>query len=156
MKLFKKLLTAMLVCAFALTVLTGCEVTTDPDAVYPSDEVEDIVIALNNGAANRGLPQLTYSVKYSEVTQKLLENYLTNQENSDKLKQGRDSILSELESNVHIIISDENVKPTPKAGYNYTTLYGTGTYVQADKVGVALYDTDTGVRYLLICTFAVE
>ena len=56
MKLFKKLLAVAMVAVLALTVLTGCDTgTTDPDAVYPDDETESVVYALNNGALDKNV-----------------------------------------------------------------------------------------------------
>lgn len=68
-----------MVAVLALTVLTACDTgTTDPDAVIPNDETESVMYALNNNAAAAGLLRLTYSVKYSKITQELLDNYMNN------------------------------------------------------------------------------
>ena len=158
MKLFKKLLAVAMVAVLALTVLTGCDTgTTDPDAVYPDDETENVVCALNNGAAAANQPQLTYSVKYSKITKELLDNYLDNHDNISKYNEEYKRITDALDKNVKIIVDViPSTNPAKKSGFKYTELYKVTNYHLAEKVGVAFKDSSSGTRYLLICTFDVE
>ncbi len=158
MKLFKKLLAVAMVAVLALTVLTGCDAgTTDPDAVYPDDETENVVCALNNGAAAANQPQLTYSVKYSKITKELLDNYLDNYGNISKYNEEYKRITDALDKNVKIIVDViPSTNPTKKSSFKYTELYKVTDYHLAEKVGVAFKDSSSGTRYLLICTFDVE
>ena len=114
MKLFKKLLAVAMVAVLALTVLTGCDTgTTDPDAVYPDDETESVVYALNNGAAAANQPQLTYSVKYSKITKELLDNYLDNYGNISKYPTKRLGMIRDA-----FLLSFRPPKPKPASDRN--------------------------------------
>ena len=152
MKLFKKLLAVAMVAVLALTVLTACDTgTTDPDAVIPNDETESVMYALNNNAAAAGLPRLTYSVKYSKITQELLDNYMNNYYDE------YNHIVDSLDKNVKIIVDViPSTNPVTKSNFKYDSLYKVRDYHDAEKVGIAFKDSSTGNRYMLICTFDIE
>ena len=76
MKRFKKVLALVLAGVLALAMLTACGETTDPDSIMPEDGTPEVVLTVNNMAANKGLGQVKYSAKYSAVTKALLENWL--------------------------------------------------------------------------------
>ena len=77
MKRFKKVLALVLAGVLALAMLTACDGgTTDPDKIMPDDGTVEVVMTINNTAANKGLGQVEYSAKYSAVTKALLENWL--------------------------------------------------------------------------------
>lgn len=77
MKRFKKVLALVLAGVLALAMLTACDGgTTDPDSIMPEDGTPEVVMTVNNMAANKGLGQVEYSAKYSAVTKALLENWL--------------------------------------------------------------------------------
>ena len=157
MKLFKKLLAVAMVAVLALTVLTACDTgTTDPDAVYPDDETENVVFALNNNAAKSGLPQLTYSVKYSKITQQLLDNYMNNRSDITKYSEEYKRITDSLDKNVKIIVGVMTGNPAVKSSFKYDSLYSVENYQNAEKVGVAFKNSSSDTRYMLICTFDVE
>ena len=61
--------------------------------------------ALNNNAAAAGLPRLTYSVKYSKITQELLDNYMNNYyDDISKYWEEYNRIVDALDKNVKIIV----------------------------------------------------
>ena len=69
MKRFKKVLALVLAGVLALAMLTACDGgTTDPDKIMPDDGTVEVVMTINNTAANKGLGQVEYSAKYSAVT----------------------------------------------------------------------------------------
>ena len=77
MKRFKKVLALVLAGVLALAMLTACDGgTTDSDKIMPDDGTVEVVMTINNTAANKGLGQVEYSAKYSAVTKALLENWL--------------------------------------------------------------------------------
>ena len=159
MKLFTKLLAVAMVAVLALTVLTGCDTgTTDPDAVIPNDETESVMYALNNNAAAAGLPRLTYSVKYSKITQQLLDNYMNNYyDDISKNWEEYNRIVDSLDKNVKIIVDViPSTNPVTKSNFKYDSLYKVRDYHDAEKVGIAFKDSSTGNRYMLICTFDIE
>ena len=158
MKLFKKLLAVAMVAVLALTVLTACDTgTTDPDAVIPNDETENVMYALNNNAAAAGLPRLTYSVKYSKITQELLDNYMNNYGDISKYREEYNRIVDSLDKNVKIIVDViPDTNPVTKSKFKYDSLYKVSDYHDAEKVGIAFKDSSTGNRYMLICTFDIE
>lgn len=159
MKLLKKLLALTLVGVLALTLLTGCgdSVATDPDQIIPDDDTYTIVDSLNQGATGKGLGLLKYSVKDTAVTQKLLDNWINNRNDVTRYNEEREAILDSLEKGTSIIISEQTVAPVavPSHGVdnvNYSNYY-TSSYNMADRVGVAFAETESGQRYMLICTF---
>ena len=159
MKLFKKLLAVAMVAVLALTVLTACDTgTTDPDAVIPNDETESVMYALNNNAAAAGLPRLTYSVKYSKITQEMLDNYMNNYyDDISKYWEEYNRIVDSLDKNVKIIVDViPSTNPVTKSNFKYDSLYKVRDYHDAEKVGIAFKDSSTGNRYMLICTFDIE
>ena len=72
MKRFKKVLALVLAGVLALAMLTACGETADPDSIMPEDGTPEVVMTVNNMAANKGLGQVKYSAKYSAVTKALL------------------------------------------------------------------------------------
>ena len=65
MKRFKKVLALVLAGVLALAMLTACDGgTTDPDSIMPEDGTPEVVMTVNNMAANKGLGQVKYSAKY--------------------------------------------------------------------------------------------
>jgi len=161
MKLLKKLLALTLVGVLALTLLTACSdsSTTDPDQVIPDDDTYTVVDSLNRGATEKGLGLLKYSVKYTAVTQKLLDNWMNNRD-SIRYKEEHDSILDALDKETSIIVSEVTVAPVAVPsngvdGVNYSNYY-TSSYDMADRVGVAFAETESGQRYMLICTFKTD
>ena len=86
MKRFKKVLALVLAGVLALAMLTACG-ETDPDKLIPTDGSFEIVQAVNRAAVEAGRSEVTYSVKYSEVTKKLLVNWLANR-NTNKYADG--------------------------------------------------------------------
>lgn len=162
MKLLKKLLALTLVGVLALTLLTGCSdsSTTDPDQVIPDDDTYTVVDSLNRGATEKGLGLLKYSVKYTAVTQKLLDNWMNNRTDIARYREERDSILDALDKEISIIVSEATVAPVAVPsngvdGVNYSNYY-TSSYDMADRVGVAFAETESGQRYMLICTFKTD
>ena len=65
MKRFKKVLALVLAGVLALAMLTACDGTTDPDKIMPEDGTPEVVLTVNNMAANKDLGQVEYSAKYS-------------------------------------------------------------------------------------------
>ena len=77
MKRFKKVLALVLAGVLALAMLTACGETADPDSIMPEDGTPEVVMTVNNMAANKGLGQVKYSAKYSAVTKALLAVFTT-------------------------------------------------------------------------------
>ena len=95
MKRFKKVLALVLAGVLALAMLTACDGgTTDPDKIMPDDGTVEVVMTINNTAANKGLGQVEYSAKYSAVTKALLENWLEwrNDGSNTKYRENYDKI----------------------------------------------------------------
>ena len=55
MKRFKKVLALVLAGVLALAMLTACDGTTDSDKIMPDDGTVEVVMTINNTAANKGL-----------------------------------------------------------------------------------------------------
>ena len=55
MKRFKKVLALVLAGVLALAMLTACGETADPDSIMPEDGTPEVVMTVNNMAANKGL-----------------------------------------------------------------------------------------------------
>lgn len=168
MKRFKKVLALVLAGVLALAMLTACDGgTTDPDKIMPEDGTVEVVMKINNTAANKGLGQVEYSAKYSEVTRKLLENWLeytNNKINNTTYWENYRKITAELGS-VKIVVgmtkdyrpitSDYN--PASKTSFKYDSLFkDESAFNLAEKIGVAYVTTSNGTVYQAVCLFDVN
>lgn len=168
MKRFKKVLALVLAGVLALAMLTACDGgTTDPDKIMPEDGTVEVVMKINNTAANKGLGQVEYSAKYSEVTKALLENWLeytNNKINNTTYWENYRKITAELGS-VKIVVgmtkdyrpitSDYN--PASKTSFKYDSLFkDESTFNLAEKIGVAYVTTSNGTVYQAVCLFDVN
>ena len=139
MKRFKKVLALVLAGVLALAMLTACGETADPDSIMPEDGTPEVVMTVNNMAANKGLGQVKYSAKYSAVTKALLENWLEYTNNKD----------------YRPITSDYN--PASKTSFKYDSLFkDESTFNLAEKIGVAYVPTSNGTVYQAVCLFDVN
>lgn len=170
MKKLKKVLALALAGVLALCLLAGCSgATTDPDEVMPEDGTPEVVMAVNNAAANRGWGSVKYSAKYSAITRKLLENYVNNGRSTTttEYRIGYNTIKKEL-GNAEIVVGlTEDTAPTWKPtgnpgrkGYvkydDENTLLTDGSrFNRADRMGVAFYTKDA-ITYQLVCLFDVN
>lgn len=165
MKRFKKVLALVLAGVLALAMLTACG-ETDSDKLIPADGSYEIVKAINDEAVKNGKAEVTYSVKYSEVTKNLLKNWLEYRStvtNSEAYKAGYKAAVKDL-GNTKIVIGlvDENtvVEPTSSTAYLTTansafkasTIVADDNYNAANRVGVAYY-TSGATTYRLVCLF---
>lgn len=172
MKRFKKVLALVLAGVLALAMLTACDGgTTDPDSIMPEDGTPEVVMTVNNMAANKGLGQVEYSAKYSAVTKALLENWLeytNNKINNTTYWENYRKITAELGS-VKIVVgmtsdyrpgtSDYN--PASKTSFKYDSLFkDESAYNLADRIGVAFVKTENSAglttTYQLVCLFDVN
>lgn len=172
MKRFKKVLALVLAGVLALAMLTACDGgTTDPDKIMPEDGTVEVVMKINNTAANKGLGQVEYSAKYSAVTKALLENWLeytNNKINNTTYWENYRKITAELGS-VKIVVgmtkdyrpitSDYN--PASKTSFKYDSLFkDTSAFNLAEKIGVAYVPTSNGTVngtvYQAVCLFDVN
>ena len=164
MKRFKKVLALVLAGVLALAMLTACG-ETDPDKLIPTDGSFEIVQAVNRAAVEAGKPEVTYSVKYSEVTKKLLVNWLANR-GTNKYADGYNVVIKELGTTA-LLMGLERVDSYPLAvgpdtnpayktsKFNASTFVGNENYTSATHIGVAYVTTDKGVTYRLVCLFSV-
>lgn len=164
MKRFKKVLALVLAGVLALAMLTACG-ETDPDKLIPTDGSFEIVQAVNRAAVEAGKPEVTYSVKYSEVTKKLLVNWLANR-NTNQYAGGYNAVIKELGTTT-LLMGLERVDSYPLAvgpdtnpayktsKFNASTFVGNESYTSATHIGVAYVTTDKGVTYRLVCLFSV-
>lgn len=163
MKRFKKVLALVLAGVLALAMLTACDGTTDPDKIMPEDGTPEVVLTVNNMAANKDLGQVEYSAKYSAVTKALLENWLEYTNNTTYWENYR-KITAELGS-VKIVVgmtsdyrpgtSDHN--PASKTSFKYDSLFkDESTFNLAEKIGVAYVPTSNGTVYQAVCLFDVN
>lgn len=168
MKRFKKVLALVLAGVLALAMLTACDGTSDPDKIMPDDGTVEVVMKINNTAANKGLGQVEYSAKYSAVTKALLENWLEwrNDGSNTKYRENYDKITAEL-GNVKIVVgltkdtaplaAQTNYNPATRASFKYDSIFADpSTYELAEKVGVAFVPTADGTVYQLVCLFDVN
>ena len=169
MKRFKKVLALVLAGVLALAMLTACDgTTTDPDKIMPEDGTPEVVLTVNNMAANKDLGQVEYSAKYSAVTKALLENWLEwrNDGSNTKYRENYDKITAEL-GNVKIVVgltkdtaplaAQTNYNPATRASFKYDSIFADpSTYELAEKVGVAFVPTADGTVYQLVCLFDVN
>lgn len=166
MKRFKKVLALVLAGVLALAMLTACDGTTDSDKIMPDDGTVEVVMTINNTAANKGLGQVEYSAKYSAVTKALLENWLEwrNDGSNTKYRENYDKITAEL-GNVKIVVgmtkdyrpitSDYN--PASKTSFKYDSLFkDESAFNLAEKIGVAYVTTSNGTVYQAVCLFDVN
>lgn len=168
MKRFKKVLALVLAGVLALAMLTACDGgTTDSDKIMPDDGTVEVVMTINNTAANKGLGQVEYSAKYSAVTKALLENWLeytNNKINNTTYWENYRKITAELGS-VKIVVgmtsdyrpgtSDHN--PASKTSFKYDSLFkDESTFNLAEKIGVAYVTTSNGTVYQAVCLFDVN
>lgn len=148
-------------------MLTACDGgTTDPDKIMPEDGTVEVVMKINNTAANKGLGQVEYSAKYSEVTRKLLVNWLENREKSVTYAEEYQKIVAKMGGNAKIVVglTDKNVipgltsgNPAVKSSAKYDVLFkDTSAYNLADRIGVAFVKTENGTVYQLVCLFDVN
>lgn len=164
MKRFKKVLALVLAGVLALAMLTACG-ETDPDKLIPTDGSFEIVQKVNRAAVEAGKPEVTYSVKYSEVTKKLLANWLANR-NTNMYADGYNAVIKELGTTT-LLMGLERVDSYPLAvgsdtnpayktsKFNASTFVGNESYTSATHIGVAFVQTDKGVTYRLVCLFSV-
>ena len=163
MKRFKKVLALVLAGVLALAMLTACDGTTDPDKIMPEDGTPEVVLTVNNMAANKDLGQVEYSAKYSAVTKALLENWLEYTNNTTYWENYR-KITAELGS-VKIVVgmtsdyrpgtSDHN--PASKTSFKYDSLFqDESAFNLAEKIGVAYVPTSNGTVYQAVCLFDVN
>lgn len=163
MKRFKKVLALVLAGVLALAMLTACGETADPDSIMPEDGTPEVVMTVNNMAANKGLGQVKYSAKYSAVTKALLENWLEYTNNTTYWENYR-KITAELGS-VKIVVgmtsdyrpgtSDYN--PASKKSFKYDSLFkDESTFNLAEKIGVAYVPISNGTVYQAVCLFDVN
>lgn len=168
MKRFKKVLALVLAGVLALAMLTACDGgTTDPDKIMPEDGTPEVVLTVNNMAANKDLGQVEYSAKYSAVTKALLENWLeytNNKINNTTYWENYRKITAELGS-VKIVVgmtsdyrpgtSDYN--PASKTSFKYDSLFmDESAFNLAEKIGVAYVTTSNGTVYQAVCLFNVN
>lgn len=167
MKRFKKVLALVLAGVLALAMLTACDGgTTDPDSIMPEDGTPEVVLTVNNMAANKGLGQVYYSAKYSEITKELLNNWLENREKSVTYAEEYQKIVAKMGGNAKIVVglTDKNVipgltsgNPAVKGSAKYDVLFkDTSAYNLADRIGVAFVKTENGTVYQLVCLFDVN
>lgn len=167
MKRFKKVLALVLAGVLALAMLTACDGgTTDPDSIMPEDGTPEVVMTVNNMAANKGLGQVYYSAKYSEITKELLNNWLENREKSVTYAEEYQKIVAKMGGNAKIVVglTDKNVipgltsgNPAVKGSAKYDVLFkDTSAYNLADRIGVAFVKTKNGTVYQLVCLFDVN
>lgn len=171
MKKLKKVLALALAGVLALCLLAGCGNTaTDPDEVMPENGTPEVVMAVNNAASNKGWGTVKYSVKYSAITQKLLENYVQNglTNNIQAYKDGYSAIVKELGNTKIVVGLTEDTAPAWKsAGTGNPGIKGSAKYDEttiladeskfglADRMGVAFY-TVGSTTYQLVCLFDVN
>lgn len=172
MKRFKKVLALVLAGVLALAMLTACDGgTTDPDKIMPDDGTVEVVMTINNTAANKGLGQVEYSAKYSAVTKALLENWLeyTNNKINNKINNttywenyrkitaelGSVKIVVGMTKDYRPITSDYN--PASKTSFKYDSLFkDESAFNLAEKIGVAYVTTSNGTVYQAVCLFDVN
>lgn len=165
MKRFKKVLALVLAGVLALAMLTACG-ETDSDKLIPADGSYEIVKAINDEAVKNGKAEVTYSVKYSEVTKNLLKNWLeygSPVTNSEAYKAGYKAAVKDL-GNTKIVIGlvDENTVvastsstaylTTANSAFKASTIVADDNYNAANRVGVAYYTPDA-TTYRLVCLF---
>lgn len=169
MKRFKKVLALVLAGVLALAMLTACDgTTTDPDKIMPDDGTVEVVMKINNTAANKGLGQVEYSAKYSAVTRKLLVNWLElrNDSSNTKYRENYDKITAEL-GNVKIVVgltkdttplaAQTNYNPATRTSFKYDLLFkDESAFNLAEKIGVAYVPTSNGTVYQAVCLFDVN
>ena len=154
MKRFKKVLALVLAGVLALAMLTACDGTTDPDSIMPEDGTPEVVMSVNHMAADKGLGQVYYSAKYSEITKELLQNWLENRDKSITYAEEYQKIVAKLGGNAKIVVglTDKNVipnlttdgNPVAKGSAKYDVLFkDTSAYDLADKIGVAYVTTSS-------------
>lgn len=167
MKRFKKVLALVLAGVLALAMLTACDGgTTDSDKIMPDDGTVEVVMTINNTAANKGLGQVYYSAKYSEITKELLINWLENREKSVTYAEEYQKIVAKMGGNAKVVVglTDKNVipgltsgNPAVKGSAKYDVLFkDTSAYNLADRIGVAFVKTKNGTVYQLVCLFDVN
>lgn len=168
MKRFKKVLALVLAGVLALAMLTACGETADPDSIMPEDGTPEVVMTVNNMAANKGLGQVEYSAKYSAVTKALLENWLEwrNDGSNTKYRENYDKITAEL-GNVKIVVgltkdttphaAQANYNPATRTSFKYDSLFkDESAFNLAEKIGVAYVTTSNGTVYQAVCLFDVN
>lgn len=166
MKRFKKVLALVLAGVLALAMLTACG-ETDPDKLIPTDGSFEIVQAVNRAAVEAGKAEVTYSVKYSEVTKKLLLNWLANKDGkASEYAAGYNAVVKDL-GNAKVVIGLTSTTEYPKnastktylayktSQFNAGTIVADQNYTSATHIGVAYVTTDKGVTYRLVCLFSV-
>mgnify|MGYP000007783597 CR=1 FL=1 len=172
MKRFKKVLALVLAGVLALAMLTACDGgTTDPDKVIPDIDTANVVDTVNHMAADskEGLGQVYYSAKYSEITKKLLVNWLnyvttTNPITTEQYWNNYRAIMAEAGgAKVMVGMTDESIptqkiyNPARKASFKYDSLFAdTSKYGLADTIGVAFYKTSDGTEYQAVCLFKTK
>ena len=166
MKRFKKVLALVLAGVLALAMLTACGETADPDSIMPEDGTPEVVMTVNNMAANKGLGQVYYSAKYSEITKELLNNWLENREKSVTYAEEYQKIVAKMGGNAKIVVglTDKNVipgltsgNPAVKGSAKYDVLFkDTSAFNLAEKIGVAYVPNSNGTVYQAVCLFDVN
>lgn len=160
MKRFKKVLALVLAGVLALAMLTACGETADPDSIMPEDGTPEVVMTVNNMAANKGLGQVKYSAKYSAVTKALLENWLeytNNKINNTTYWENYRKITAELGSVKIVVGMTSDYRPASKKSFKYDSLFkDESAFNLAEKIGVAYVTTSNGTVYQAVCLFDVN
>lgn len=168
MKRFKKVLALVLAGVMALALLTACGETTDPDKIMPEDGTPEVVLTINQMAASKYLAQVDYSVKYSKITQELLDNWVKNKDNPVKYREEYARIVAELGGAKIVVGLTDNTIPqqssgnpaataTAKTKYDTTIFGDPSSYELGDTIGVAFYKyTDTQTTFQLVCLFKTK
>lgn len=161
MKRFKKVLALVLAGVLALAMLTACDGgTTDPDSIMPEDGTPEVVMTVNNMAANKGLGQVKYSAKYSAVKKALLENWLeytNNKINNTTYWENYRKITAELGSVKIVVGMTSDYNPASKTSFKYDSLFkDESAFNLAEKIGVAYVPTSNGTVYQAVCLFDVN
>ena len=170
MKRFKKVLALVLAGVLALAMLTACDGgTTDPDKIMPDDGTVEVVMTINNTAANKGLGPGRIQCKIQCCDQGIAR------------KTGWNGVMTAaIQSIVRIMIrsrqswamsrswlvwtkdttplaAQANYNPATRTSFKYDSIVAdSSTYNLAEKVGVAFVKTQNGTVYQLVCLFDVN
>ena len=146
MKRFKKVLALVLAGVLALAMLTACDGgTTDPDSIMPEDGTPEVVMTVNNMAANKEWRNDGSNTKYRE--------------NYDKItaELGNVKIVVGLTKDTTPLAAQDNYNPATRTSFKYDSLFkDESAFNLAEKIGVAYVPTSNGTVYQAVCLFDVN